>query len=580
MSDDNPLLTIPASVIVNPGAITATFAATAGAFLVTQTAVITAALNGVSVTTNMVLVAPTLVTTLVCYPTTVSSGGSTTCTVSLNQSAGAGGNTISLTSSNSALTVPASVTVPATALSASFAATAGTVTSTQTATITASLNGVSQTASLSLVAPILVSTLVCNPTSINTGSISTCTVTLSAAASSDGASVSLSSNSPVLSVPGSLTVPASSNAGAFTVTAQSTSPRGESSVVLTAALNGSSQAETFDVTVCPCSVWPSTAQPVNPASTNKKAIEVGMKFTSAVSGYITGIRFYKGLTNIGTHVGNLWSSTGTLLATVTFNNESPSGWQVADFSSPVAVMPTTAYIASYHAPQGHNAADNGFFTNAGENNAPLHALADGQNGPDGVYVYGSSAYPSTGASATNYWVDVVFNTSPAIGAAAPVSLWTPTNVPHSPAASTSDSANLGMTFVASEPGFITGLRFYKSPKNTGKHLGYLWTSSGTALGSVVFINESASGWQQANFPSPIPINAGAPYVISYWAPHGHYADDAGYFATTGFTNQMLYAPPDGQYGSNGSYYPSFAFPATAGGGANYWVDVVFTLAIQ
>ena len=44
-----------------------------------------------------------------------------------------------------------------------------------------------------------------------------------------------------------------------------------------------------------------------------KAVELGVKFTSSQSGEITGIRFYKGPQNTGTHVADLWSATGTLL---------------------------------------------------------------------------------------------------------------------------------------------------------------------------------------------------------------------------------------------------------------------------
>jgi hypothetical protein len=532
--------------------------------------------TGGSITT---VVLPGL-TLLVCNPSTVNSGASSTCTVTLNQAAPTGGSSVALTSSNAALTIPASVTVPANATSACFTATAGTISTTQNATITATLNGSSQTASLSLVPALSVTALACSPTSLDAGSSSSCTVTLSAAAGSGGVSVSLSSNSSVLTVPTSVTVPSSSTTAEFTVDAENGPPSGQSAAILTASLNGTSQSASFTVIICPCSVWASTAQPLNPVSTNKKAIEVGMKFTSDVSGYITGVRFYKGSTNTGTHLGNLWTSTGTLLATVTFTDETASGWQTAYFPSPVAIVANTMYVVSYHAPQGHNAADNGYFTNGGVNSSPLDALADGQSGPDGVYVYGSSAFPSTGASATNYWVDVVFNTSQTIGTATPVSLWTPANTPNNPAESTSNAADLGMTFLSDVPGYVTGLRFYKSTKNTGTHIGYLWTSTGTMLGSVTFTNESASGWQQANFASPVPVNANTAYVISYWSPKGHYADDAGYFATSGATNLMLYAPPDGQYGSNGSYNASDAFPTSECGATNYWVDVVFTTAIQ
>ncbi len=44
-----------------------------------------------------------------------------------------------------------------------------------------------------------------------------------------------------------------------------------------------------------------------------------MKFTSDIAGLVTGVRFYKAPTNTGTHIGSLWSATGTLLATATFS---------------------------------------------------------------------------------------------------------------------------------------------------------------------------------------------------------------------------------------------------------------------
>jgi hypothetical protein len=304
-----------------------------------------------------------------------------------------------------------------------------------------------------------------------------------------------------------------------------------------------------------------------------------MQLMPEVSGYVTGIRFFKALKNTGTHVGNFWSARGDLLATVTFTGETKSGWQVAYFPSPVAVTANTAYVISYNAPNGHYAADNGTFTNA-LSNPPLRGLADGENRPNGVYRYGSGGFPSIGASATNFWVDPVFNTSPTIGTVNPVSLWTPEAVPTTAAAPASQPAQLGLTFISGISGYVTGLRYYKSSANTGQHLGYLWTSTGTLLASVTFTNESVSGWQQANFATPIAIDANVPYVVSYWSTAGHYADDAGYFATSAVTNHMLYAPPDGQYGPNGSYSTNNAFPSSSSNLSNYWVDVVFSSAIQ
>ena len=56
-----------------------------------------------------------------------------------------------------------------------------------------------------------------------------------------------------------------------------------------------------------------------------------MKFQADVVGNVAGIRFYKGASNTGTHIGNLWDSGGALLASATFVNETASGWQTVLF---------------------------------------------------------------------------------------------------------------------------------------------------------------------------------------------------------------------------------------------------------
>jgi hypothetical protein len=133
-----------------------------------------------------------------------------------------------------------------------------------------------------------------------------------------------------------------------------------------------------------------------------------VKFRSDVNGKITGIRFYKASTNTGTHVANLWTSSGTLLTTATFTGETASGWQQVLFSSPVPITANTVYVASYHALNGHYSANlNNFAT--GVDNSPLHALSNGVSGGNGVYAYGStSLFPAQTYNAANYWVDVVF----------------------------------------------------------------------------------------------------------------------------------------------------------------------------
>jgi len=70
--------------------------------------------------------------------------------VSLTAAAPSGGLTVNLASSNSALAVPASVTVASGATSAGFTVTASAVTTAQTATITATAAGITKTTSLQL----------------------------------------------------------------------------------------------------------------------------------------------------------------------------------------------------------------------------------------------------------------------------------------------------------------------------------------------------------------------------------------------------------------------------------------------
>jgi hypothetical protein len=161
---------------------------------------------------------------------------------------------------------------------------------------------------------------------------------------------------------------------------------------------------------CPCNtIWQPSTTPTVVNSGDAQGIEVGVKFRADSNGYVAGIRFYKAATNIGPHQGNLWSSTGTLLGTATFTNEGSSGWQQVFFSSPVAVVSNTTYVASYFAPAGDYSADGSFFASAGVDVPPLHALANGVDGTNGLYLYGSSSgFPTNSFNAANYWVDVIY----------------------------------------------------------------------------------------------------------------------------------------------------------------------------
>jgi hypothetical protein len=166
---------------------------------------------------------------------------------------------------------------------------------------------------------------------------------------------------------------------------------------------------TADTATGPYTIWNNSTVPAIITDNDPNAVELGVKFRSDAAGYVTGIRFYKGPQNTGAHVGNLWSRTGQLLATATFTNETASGWQQASFSTPVAITANTIYIASYHTNVGYYSTDVNYFAASDFDNPPLHAIANGVDGGNGVYRYGAaSAFPNQTWSSSNYWVDVVF----------------------------------------------------------------------------------------------------------------------------------------------------------------------------
>jgi hypothetical protein len=147
------------------------------------------------------------------------------------------------------------------------------------------------------------------------------------------------------------------------------------------------------------------------ADPDPNAVEVGVKLRTDVDGFITALRFYKGTQNTGTHIGNLWTSTGTLLASVTFTGETASGWQQVNLPTPVAINANTTYVASYHTAVGHYSVNEPYFASSSFDNPPLHALRDGLDGRNGVYTYGASSFPTQSFNSSNYWVDIVFTTT-------------------------------------------------------------------------------------------------------------------------------------------------------------------------
>jgi uncharacterized repeat protein (TIGR03803 family) len=210
--------------------------------------------GGATVSTNLTVNAAsscgTTVSSVTLNPTSVTGGSSSTGTVTISAAAPSGGTVVSLSSNNSAASVPGSVTVAAGSTSANFTVTTTTVTTTTTATITAMLGSSSQQASLTInpaSGSVTLSSLTLNPTSVSGGNNSTGTVTLTGAAPSGGASVTLSSsNTSVATVPSSVTVPAGQTSASFTVKTQRVSSN--TNVVISATYNGTTKQATLTVT--------------------------------------------------------------------------------------------------------------------------------------------------------------------------------------------------------------------------------------------------------------------------------------------------------------------------------------------
>ena len=481
--------------------------------------------------------------------------------------------------------------------------------------------------------------------------------------------------------------------------------------------------------------------------------ELGMRFTSDNPGVIQAIRYYKSPSETGTHVGRIWSATGQQLATVTFTNESASGWQQQALATPLTINAATSYVVSVNTNSYYALTSQGFssaISNAGLNapvgagvyndvagvfptlvyqnenyfrdvvfvtgssnannhpgvlsisgtaaqNQTLTATVSDVDGVPASVVYqwqqsasgsspwsnitgatastlilgqaqvgsfvrasasytdilGSSESPASTATATavanandagavtingtaaqnqvltasvadldgvpaniayrwqsspdgTTWTDLAATTSSLTldsslvgkrvhaiatytdllgasenvtsAATAPVaavnsstrSLFT-TQVPALPNFTDGPGVDweLGMRFTSDNPGVIQAIRYYKSPSETGTHVGRIWSATGQQLATVTFTNESASGWQQQALATPLTINAATSYVVSV-NTNSYYALTSQGFSSA-ISNAGLNAPVGaGVYNDVGGVFPTLVYQ-----NENYFRDVVF-----
>jgi hypothetical protein len=150
-------------------------------------------------------------------------------------------------------------------------------------------------------------------------------------------------------------------------------------------------------------------------------------------------------------------------------------------------------------------------------------------------------------------------------------------LPTAPDSGAAGPAELGVRFRSEVAGYVTGVRFYKAPANTGVHTGTLWSADGQQLAAGTFAEETPSGWQTLEFPAAVPVRAGQTYVASYFAPDGHFSADPDFFYYRDYAAFPLTAEATmvGTGRGNGVCAADHRFPQAAADGSNFYVDVVF-----
>jgi hypothetical protein len=196
--------------------------------------------------------------------------------------------------------------------------------------------------------------------------------------------------------------PAAANIGTLSIKASATD------------LGSLAASETFNLAVATApatvSLFTASNTPALTALNDGRQIELGMKFTSSVAGQITALKFYRSASDTGPDILDLWTATGTNLASATFSTTAASGWQTVNLTTPVTIAANTTYVAAYHTTGAYVATTN-FFTapvTSGVLTAPSSATAGG----NGLYAYGGTntagLFPTNSFNSNNYWADVVF----------------------------------------------------------------------------------------------------------------------------------------------------------------------------
>jgi hypothetical protein len=268
---------------------------------------------------------------------------------------------------------------------------------------------------------------------------------------------------------------------------------------------GSNTTWRFTTSTCPCSLFTAPLVPAaqdlptrdGRAGTGPWTYELGVKFRVDEPMRLTGIRFWKSKSETGTHVANLWTTTGLLLASTTVAGETASGWQTGTFSSPPLLQAGTTYVASVNANTYYNTTSRGLSSQI--ISGPLRSVADGANG-----VFGPTAgqFPSQTFNSSNYFTDVVV-----VPDGDPAS---PTVTSTIPAASQANfDANVPLTATFSRPmnaASITASTFNVRAQGTSGG-----TDAGGAVDATISYDDATN---TARLTPSAPLTHGVTYVAT------------------------------------------------------------------
>ena len=247
LGSDNVNVVVPSSITIDAGQTSKTFTIETkpvGAYTQTN---ITATLGTQTRTAQLDLFPPTARIRI--SPPVVSSESTAKATITLSGNAPTGGLRVDLESDETAASVPSSITVPEGQKTATFNIVAGKVTEETYAYITATIDGVSSEASLTIRPKSIKPTTLSITESLVGGANGTGTITLSDPAPEGGLDVDLATNNAAVSLPLVVKVPEGSKTASFTFSTSAVS--NTITATVSAKANGATVTDTIEVKVRP-----------------------------------------------------------------------------------------------------------------------------------------------------------------------------------------------------------------------------------------------------------------------------------------------------------------------------------------